>query len=218
MTTIAPAILAKDLPDFQAQLKRVSSFAKRVHIDLADGVFAPTKTISIDEVAWPAGLKADLHIMYKDPTRHMRAIVRLKPNLVIVHAEADGDFMTFAQLLRKLKIRVGVALLPETPAAAIKPALPHIDHVMIFSGKLGKFGGEADLDLLVKAQALKHLKPSLEIGWDGGVNDRNAHLLKAGGIDVLNVGGFIQKAKDPVATYATLKKQMGLEKHVKIND
>jgi ribulose-phosphate 3-epimerase len=208
MAIICPAILAKDLPTYKTQLGRVEPFAKRIQIDLCDAVFAPTTTVGLDEVYWPPKIKADLHLMYQNPTRHMRAIVRLKPNLVIVHAEADGDFMTFAQILNKLKIKVGVALLPETPAAAIKDALPHIDHVMIFSGNLGKFGGDADLDLLVKAQALKHLKPELEIGWDGGVNDHNAHLLKAAGVDVLNVGGFIQNAKKPASAYATLKKQI----------
>ncbi|MEI7682811.1 MAG: hypothetical protein WCJ24_00735 [Candidatus Saccharibacteria bacterium] len=208
MSVVVPAILAKDLATYKTQIRRVEKFAERIHIDLTDQLFAISPTIKLGEVFWPKKLKADLHLMYKTPTRYMREIVRLMPNLVIVHAEADGDFLTFAQILGKLKIKVGVALLPETPASAIKPALQYIDHVMIFSGHLGKFGGEADLDLLVKAQALKHIKPELEIGWDGGVNDRNVHLLKAAGVDVLNVGGFIHESKKPATAYARLLKQV----------
>ncbi|MDQ5972209.1 MAG: ribulose-phosphate 3-epimerase [Patescibacteria group bacterium] len=209
MALVCPTILAKDLSTYQAQLKRVKGLAKRVQIDLTDGVFAPTKTVSLEEISWPPGLLVDLHLMYQDPTKWMRQIVQAKVHMVIVHAEADGNFVAFAKILRKLKVKVGVALLPETPASAIKPALEYIDHVLIFSGELGKFGGTADLNLLIKAQALKQLKPSLEIGWDGGVNENNIHLLAAGGIDVLNVGGAIQKASNPAAAYATLKKKLG---------
>ena len=208
MAIICPTILAKQPQQYREQLARVDKFAQRIQIDLADGVLAPVKTVELGEISWPKHLKVDFHLMYQHPTRHMRAIVKHKPHLVIVHAEADGDFVTFARILRKLGMKVGVALLPETKAEAIKPALEFIDHVLIFSGRLGKFGGNADLDLLIKAQAIKHIKPGVEIGWDGGINDKNIHLLAAGGIDVLNVGGFIQKASDPAAAYATLKSKL----------
>jgi ribulose-phosphate 3-epimerase len=208
MAIICPCILAPQPHLYREQLKRTQPFGKRIQIDLSDGVFAPVKTVDLEDVTIPKGVKADLHLMYQNPSRHMRAIVKLKPHLVIVHAEAEGDFVTFAQILHKMGMKVGVALLPETPASAIKPALEYIDHVMIFSGNLGKFGGSADFDLLIKAQAIKHLKKGLEIGWDGGVNDTNVQLLAAGGVDVLNVGGFIQKASNPAAAYATLRSKL----------
>ena len=31
----------------------------------------------------------------------------------------------------------------------------------------------------------------LEFGWDGGITDQNVAVLVNGGVDVLNVGGFI---------------------------
>ena len=208
MATICPCVTPVDANQYQQQLVRVTPFAKRVDLDFMDGQLAPTQSPELSEISLPKGVKVDLHLMYQNPNRHMRAIVKLKPHLVIVHAEADGDFITFAQIIHKMGMKVGVALLPQTPASAIKPALDHIDHVMIFSGDLGHFGGTADLDLLIKAQAVKHLKHSLEIGWDGGVNDTNVHLLAAGGIDVLNVGGFIQKASNPGDAYAKLKSKL----------
>ena len=209
MPLICPTILAHSSTEYAIQMSRVKTFAKRLQIDLSDGIFTPKATVSLNQVSWPKTIKADLHLMYKNPTRHMRAIVKLKPHLVIVHAESEGDFLIFAKILHGMGIKVGVALLPDTPATAIQYALHQIDHVMIFSGQLGKFGGTADLDLLVKAQALKHLKNSLEIGWDGGVNQHNVHLLAAGGVDVLNVGSAIQKAAKPAEAYATMKALLG---------
>ncbi len=208
MATICPCVTPVDSNQYQQQLERVEPFAKRIHLDFMDGQLAPTQSPGLDEITFPKGIKVDLHLMYQNPSRHMREIVALKPHLVIVHAEADGDFVTFSKIVHKMGMKVGVALLPETPASAIKPALDFIDHVMIFSGDLGHFGGTADLDLLIKAQAIKHLKHNLEIGWDGGINDTNVHLLAAGGIDVLNVGGFIQKASNPSAAYAKLKSKL----------
>jgi ribulose-phosphate 3-epimerase len=208
MATIAPCVTPKTAQQFDQQMKQLEPFARRIHIDFMDGQLAPVTSPGLEQAWWPKHVKADLHLMYEHPTRHMRALVKLKPHLVIVHAEAKGNFVVFAQILHKLGIKVGVALLPETPASAIKPALEHIDHVMIFSGDLGHYGGTADLELLIKAQAVKHLKPSLEIGWDGGINESNIHLLAAGGVDVLNVGGFIQKASKPSDAYATLKSKL----------
>jgi len=198
---ICPTILASDPHEFRAQTERVAGFARRLHIDLTDGEFAPSSTISLDRVWWPGGVAADLHVMYQQPFEHLEALIGLGPQLVIVHAEAEGDFIHFANAMHRHGIEAGVALLPETPVEKIQPSLALTDHVLIFSGNLGA----VYLTLHDKVKALKSLKPSLEIGWDGGVNDQNAQALTRGGVDVLNVGGFIQQAEDPAAAYARLE-------------
>ena len=60
------------------------------------------------------------------------------------------------------------------------------------------------MSLLDKVKLLRQLKPQLEIGWDGGINNTNARSLASGGVDVLNVGGFIQHAADPRLAYGML--------------
>ncbi len=205
MATICPAILAKDPHEYREQIECVEHFAKRIQIDLTDGEFTKSKTIELDQVWWPDGVKTNLHLMYQQPAKFLPTILKLKPSLVIVHAEADGDFLDFAGELHRHDIKAGVALLPDTPVKAIELSLPAIDHVLIFAGNLGHFGGKADLSLVGKASEIKALKPNIEVGWDGGVNAQNAKLLAANGIDVLNVGGFIQKAENPEHAYAKLK-------------
>jgi ribulose-phosphate 3-epimerase len=205
LVDICPTITVDNLHDFNMYIHRVASFALRIHIDLADGEFAPRKLLPIDQVWWPGGVRADLHVMYKKPFEHLNTFLALKPQLVIVHAEAEGDFRTFAKALHSHGIEVGVALLPATMPEAIQPALELIDHVMIFSGDLGHYGGEADLSLLEKVKTLLELKPKLEIGWDGGINDQNALALMRGSVDVLNVGSFIHDAPDPAAAHEKLQ-------------
>jgi ribulose-phosphate 3-epimerase len=203
--TICPTVLASTPEEYRQQMERLAHFAVRVHIDLADGIFAPTKTIGVDDVWWPGGMRADLHVMYKQPFKHARLFIDLQPQLVIVHAEAEGNFVEFAELAHWHGIEVGVALKHETSPDAIAPALQYVDHVLVFSGNLGHFGGQADQRLLSKVLHLKNMKPSLEIGWDGGINDQNATLLAAGGVDVLNTGGYIQHAPNPRAAYEKLE-------------
>ena len=202
--TVCPTVTALDPADYHKQISRIAPFAARIHIDLADGAFTPVKLTPVDQVWWPGGVRADMHVMHQRPLQHAKMYLSLGPQLVIVHAEAEGDFVLFADFLHKHGIEAGVALKPETPVETIRPALPWIDHVLIFSGNLGHFGGQADLSLLDKVAELKRLKPQLEIGWDGGINDTNAQVLARGGVNVLNTGGFIQHAANPGAAYRTL--------------
>ena len=204
--TICPTITASDSSQYLAQLSRVSPFARRLHIDLCDGSFAPVLTVPADKVWWPGGVRADLHVMFQKPLEIIDILRALGPQLVIVHAEASGDFALIAETLHHHGIETGVALLPETPVEAISGALSMIDHVLIFSGNLGHQGGSSvDLSLLDKVASLRTLKPTLEIGWDGGVNETNVQQLALGGIDVINSGGFIQHAPLPQNAFNRLK-------------
>ena len=204
MPIICPTVLASDAHDYQTQINKVSSFASRIQIDLTDGVFAKSPTIALEQVWVPEGLKADLHLMYKTPADFLDEAIKLKPHMIIVHAEADGNFIKIADKIHKAEIKVGVAILPKTSTHTIKPSLSVIDHVLIFSGDLGKFGGVADLDLLKKIVQLKEWKEDLEFGWDGGINESNAKQLVIGGVRVLNVGGYIQNSPTPKQNYDKL--------------
>lgn len=204
MVSVCPAVLADNPHTFRQQMERVSGFATRVHIDLADGRLAPSRTVDMAQVWWPGGVRADLHVMYRRPFEHIGLYKALAPQLVIVHAEAEGDYAAFAREMHRHGIETGLALLANTPVEAVAAGLELVDHVLIFSGRLGYFGGRADMRLTAKIAALRRLKPGLEIGWDGGVDMDNVAQLAEAGIDVLNVGGAVQRASDPAAAYARL--------------
>lgn len=206
MPVICPSILAADEQQYREQIEKVGLFAERLQIDLTDGAFAKNKTITPDKAWWPVGIKSDFHLMYKNPERAAEIILEHRPNMLIVHAEADGNFSSFVGLCRKAGVKVGVALLAKTPVDFILPALDSIDHVLIFSGELGSYGGHANLDLLSKVSQLRQQRADLEIGWDGGINSQNISQLAAGSIDVFNVGGFLQTAADSEKAYKTLSR------------
>jgi ribulose-phosphate 3-epimerase len=206
MAVICPTILADTEENYHKEMEKIARFAERIQIDLTDGEFAKNPTVKPAQAWWPVGIKADYHLMYNNPLPAAKIVLEHKPNMIIVHAEAEGDFNEVVNFCKDLEVLVGVALLAQTPAEIIFLALDKIDHVLIFSGDLGHYGGQADLSLLDKVKALKAQKPDLEIGWDGGINDQNVSQLVAGGVDVLNVGGFIQNSEDPERTYQSLKR------------
>jgi ribulose-phosphate 3-epimerase len=209
MAVICPTVTAFDKHEYRAQMELLEPFAKRIHIDLMDGRFAPTVSPPLSSVWWPEHISADIHIMYQQPGASLELLTRLRPSLVVFHYEADVDHVAFAAGLRSAGIKAGLGVLQHTTVDDIKPLLPELDHIMIFSGKLGYHGGTPDLGPLQKVHAVRQLAPDIEIAWDGGVNDQNARELVDGGVDVLNVGGFIHKAPDPKAAYAKLEAVIG---------
>lgn len=204
MAIISPTVLANNAHQFREQIERVAEYAQRIHLDFADGDFTKPASFPLTDAWLPENLQVDLHVMHKHPENDLEMLITLKPSLVIVHAEAEGDFVHFAAALMSHDIKVGVALLPETPVHKVEPVLPHINHLLIFSGDLGKFGGTVNFDLLGKVDEAKAINPDIEIGWDGGINDQNVARLANAGIDVLNVGGFIQRAENPRVAYEKL--------------
>jgi ribulose-phosphate 3-epimerase len=204
MASIVPCVTATDAHAYREQMSRVAPFAKRIHIDFSDGVFTPVKLVNPIQAYWPEGVAADLHLMLKDPTTQLETVISLSPQMVILHAESEGNVTSMVLQLRALGIKTGVALLQQTAPESAKQLIAEVDHVLIFSGDLGHFGGQADMDLLRKVAQIRAINPVAEIGWDGGVNVENAAQLALGGIEVLDAGGAIQRAEDPSKAYEQL--------------
>lgn len=204
MSVIAPAVLAETPDDYKAQIERLHPFAERVHIDISDGEFAPTFTVGAAQVWWPQEWTVDIHAMVARPSEHLETLLSLKPNMIIFHAEVSEDLVLVLQHVKKFNIKAGVALLRSTVPNTVAPAIQEADHVMIFTGDLGKYGGTASLMQLEKIRLIRAIHEGVEIGWDGGVTVENAYSLAQGGVDVLNVGGTLAKVDDPQAVYTNL--------------
>lgn len=207
MATICPTVTAFDEHEYKGQLLRLKPFANRIHIDLMDGVFAPTVSPSLDHVWWPHEFTVDIHLMYQNPMDHLERLIHLRPHMVVVHNEAHVHHMHFAAELHIAGIKAGLAVLQDTPIEYAYQIMHSFDHVLVFSGDLGHHGGQADMGLIDKVHKIKEHHPEVEIGWDGGINEQNARQLVDAGVEVLNVGGFIQNSSQPQDAYATLKAQ-----------
>lgn len=204
MSAIAPAILAETPDDYKAKLERIHTFVNHIHIDICDGEFAPTFTVGAAQVWWPQDWTVDIHAMVARPSEHLETLISLKPSMIIFHAEVNEDIVPVLQHVKKFGIKAGLALLRSTVPSSVAPAIQEADHVMVFTGDLGKYGGTASLIQLEKIRLIQQIHKGVEIGWDGGVTVENAYTIAQGGVDILNVGGTIAKADDPQTVYTSL--------------
>lgn len=174
MAMIAPAILTENADQYKEYVEKISGFTERAHIDISDGEFAPTFTINPSEAWWPPEWQADIHAMVARPSEHVAALMQLKPSMIVFHAEVEEDLLPTFQAIKAAGIKAGIALQRPTVPATVAPLIEAADHVLIFSGDLGHYGGTASLMQLEKIRLIKAIRPNIEIGWDGGVTIDNA--------------------------------------------
>lgn len=197
--SIVPAVLVNNSSDYQRQIERINTFARRVQIDLSDGTFAPSETVN--NIWWPRGWQVDLHLMAAKPSFYLDVIKKLSPSLCILHAEADEDLMPIFDELKSSNIKAGVALLKSTFPGNVRHYIEAADHVLIFAGTLGAQGGPADLLQMEKIPMIRNIKAEVELGWDGGANLSNIRALAHSGLDVINVGAALATADNPASVF-----------------
>lgn len=208
MSVIAPTITVETAEEFKAAVEKLQPFAQRVHIDISDGEFAPTFLLGEAQIWWPKEWVVDIHAMVARPAEHLATLIALKPNSIIFHAETGQNLTPILDEIKKNGIKAGVALQRPTVPSSVSAAIENADHVLVFSGDLGHYGGTASLMQLEKVRLIKAINPNVEIGWDGGVSVDNAYTLTQGGVDVLNAGSAIAEAQDPATVYATLVQEI----------
>lgn len=201
---VAPAILCETPDEYKATVERMHPFAQRVHIDLTDGEFAPSFTVGVNQLWWPQEWEVDIHAMVARPSQYVDALIQMKPSTVIFHAEVGEDLLPTIQKLKAAGIKAGVALLKPTVPSTVAPYIENADHVLVFCGDLGHYGGTASLMQLEKVRLIRMIHPEVEVGWDGGANVENVFSLAQGSVNVINAGGAISKASDPAAAYKQL--------------
>lgn len=208
MAVIVPCVTVSTPEDYKASLERIHTFASRIHVDISDGTFAPITLLGPDQIWWPQQWQVDIHVMAAQPSMHLARLIELKPHMITLHAEITEDLVPLLQQIRAAGIRAGVALMRATVPSDVSGALQVADSAMIFSGDLGKYGGNASLMQLEKIRLIKAINAGIEIGWDGGITIDNAFSLSQGGVDVLNCGGAIQNNADPTAAYNALTSEV----------
>lgn len=213
MAIVCPTIMptSDDPHVFRNMMERLGSLSSRIQIDLMDGQFAPHRNTSPSALWWPEDKKVDIHLMYLRPEEVLDSLLQLRPHMVILHAEAEGDLPGFIGQIQSAGVKAGVALLRASAVRDHKDVICLANHVLLFGGELGG-DGVAELSALDKVAEVRALfnnmsddeDAAVEIGWDGGANRDNIRHIAEAGIDVINVGGALRNAEDPAAVYAEL--------------
>lgn len=203
---ISASLLSADFAAFGHDAERaVAGGADSIHLDVMDGHFVPQITVgpAVAAAIQPhvAGLPVHSHLMVSQPLRHVSSFAEAGSDLVIFHVEAEDDPREVIRAVRATGRSVGLALNPETDAAAVRPYLAEIDLLLVMTVHPG-WAGQAFLDaVLPKMRVLRDEIEkrglALPIGVDGGVKLATIGAARASGGEVLVVGsGLYQHAGD----------------------
>ena len=201
---IAPSILSADFGNLADDVKKVSEAgADLIHCDVMDGHFVPNMTMGpmiLEAVKKATNVPLDIHFMVENIPFFIDMYKHLKPEFISFHIEEEKHINRVIQKIRSEGIRPAVVLNPATPVCLLEYIVADVDMVLLMSVNPG-FGGQKFIpSVLDKIKELRELanrkNPKLLIEVDGGVNDKNAPLLKEAGADILVAGSFIFKHPD----------------------
>ena len=198
---IAPSILSANFGSLADDVKKVSGAgADYIHCDIMDGHFVPNLTMGpmvIESVKKATDTPLDIHFMVEDIPFFVDMYKYLEPEFMSFHIEEEKHINRVIQKIRNLGIRPSVVLNPATPVCLLDYIVADVDMVLLMSVNPG-FGGQKFIPSVIdKVKELRELaekkNPDLLIEIDGGVNDKNAPLLKDAGADILVAGSFVFK-------------------------
>jgi len=218
---VAPSLLSTDFGHLARALATVEeASADLVHLDVMDGSF-------VDEITFGAKLVADLrprsrlpfdvHLMVRTPARHVERFAEAGADLVTVHLEAcldaGDDPRVLLQSIRDTGARAGIAISPQTPAAAVEPLLDVIDVALVMTVHPGAGGQSLIPACLDKARELAKRRQrtghSFWISTDGGLHRGNVGAAAAAGVDIAVIGSAIWRASVPGDEIRAIRAALG---------
>jgi ribulose-phosphate 3-epimerase len=175
---ISASLLNADHARLGDEVRRaVDGGVDSIHLDVMDGHFVESLSIGpavVHAVRPFASVPYHTHLMVSQPLRQARVFADAGSDLIVAHVEADDDPAEVIDAIHGYGRSAGLALNPETPAAAVLPYLDAIDLLLVMTVHPGRGGQAFMTEVLPKMGELRNEIErrglSLPIGVDGGVS------------------------------------------------
>ena len=212
MKIIAPSMLSCNFGKLEEEIEMVNqSEAGWFHLDVMDGVFVPNITFGtpILEVFKKYATKhLDAHLMIVNPENYIEKFASLGANTITVHYEACDNLQNTINQIKKLNVKAGVAINPDTEISVLYSLINEIDLICLMSVFPGFSGQKFIPDTFERLEKLKKIitdkNSQAMIQIDGGVSIDNAKKLVSLGADILVAGSFVFKSEDASTTIKKL--------------
>ncbi len=227
MVKVAPAILSSDTAEFASLLNQyiAADFIDFVDIDIQDGEFVDSKTVTVDEALEIlkeldlAGTHITWDLMLKDPKPAIEKITAMFPDHhIIVHQSANLDFLESMSQSDIESRHIGIAINGKEKLAKNFGFYERFPVIQLMTIQAGVQGQEFIPLALEKSIELRQLGFNLEIVIDGGVNLRTAEIIRLYGqeglVNKVSVGSYLQNSNDLELDYRKLLLALNLHSTV----
>ena len=198
------SLWSADLLHLADDLARITPYADILHIDVADGAFAPALLYFPDLVAKiraETAIPVHIHLMVQDGIllAQIDQFAEAGADLISLHAENANAAEGLARIA-KLGLASGMVLRVETPVETIAPFLPELDVLTLLGTAIGVKGQGLDAlacDRLIAAGDLIDLSGRrILLAADGGIRETTVPQLRAAGAETVVLGSLALGAPD----------------------
>lgn len=196
-----------DLLRLADDLERIEGHADILHVDVADGHFAPALLFFPDQVArmrTVSKLPIHVHLMVADAVllSQVDQFADAGADLISVHAENTNAGEALARIADR-GIASGIVLRVETPVAAVRPFLERVGFLTLLGTAIGVKGQGLDpaaTDRLREAgRYVSESGRRIVLAADGGIRENTVPLLRAAGAETVVMGSLAFGAEDLAA-------------------
>ncbi len=211
---LSPSILSADFARLGEEIAAVEAAgADWIHVDVMDGHFVPNITMGPFIVAHCrriTKLPLDVHLMIEKPERYIEAFAKAGASGLTVHVETCPDIVGMLKQIKSFGCRAGAVLNPETPVAAIQPALKEAELILVMSVHPGYSGQSFIPETIGKVSEIRKkldaLRSSAWLEVDGGIDLLTLPKMKeAGATAYVAATAVFKHAEGPAAGVRSLR-------------
>ena len=199
---IVPAVLANSADELSSLVRTAETFADYVQFDFMDGLFVPSKSASIEDLAGlKPSVRSEAHLMVREPESYLQGLKTAGTERVIFHVEAVNDPEETIRSIRDHGFDAGLAVNPGTSNKDVDYLISQVNTVLFLAVNPGFYGAPFIPEVLDKIADLRGKYPEAEIGIDGGMKRDNVQDAVKAGVDYICIGSAIFNAEDPKKAY-----------------
>jgi len=208
------SVWSADLVRLAEDMVRIGPYADILHIDVADGIFAPSFLFFPDLVARirdVSDLPIHVHLMVDDAVllAQIDQFAEAGADLISLHVENAAIAGAALDRIHALGIKAGMVLRVETPVDRAAPWLQRIDMLTLLGTAIGVKGQGLDPAATTRLQTAAALIAQtgrrIVLAADGGIRDTTVPLLRAAGAETVVLGSLAFGAPDLAARMAWLR-------------